>query len=282
MDSESRKEAVQKILVSVPDYMQKVQCDTDEWTTPFKCAVSSCRNFFLGFEEHNKCIFKFHNFPVDEDLRQVWKEQCGLAQNVDISPLKVCSDHFSLDNYIRNYKEEFLNPDFKRKLKPDAIPQKNLHANVSGTYSDTSNDGLLSFNDVKEAVDENEMLRNKYDALLKGKCEMMKKITLYEKKIALKIKDLVRLQDDLGKDWRKTKHNVKNKKNVVRKVFSDAQINLLLGKKRVLWSDDDLAKAFTLRHIGSKECYLYLKNQLNMPLPALACVQKWAASCNGS
>lgn len=31
MDTETRKEAVQKILVSVPDYMQKVQCDTDEW-----------------------------------------------------------------------------------------------------------------------------------------------------------------------------------------------------------------------------------------------------------
>lgn len=125
------------------------------------------------------------------------------------------------------------------------------------------------------------MLKNKYETLLKEKCEVMKKITLYEKKNASKIKDLVKLQDTLGKDWTRSKYNIKNKKNVVRKVFSDAQINLLLGKKKVIWSDDDLAKAFTLRHIGSKECYLYLKNQLNMPLPALACVQKWAASCDG-
>lgn len=39
MDSETRKEAVQKILVSVPEYMQKVQCDTDEWYVYF-CSTS--------------------------------------------------------------------------------------------------------------------------------------------------------------------------------------------------------------------------------------------------
>lgn len=217
---------------------------------------------------------------MDKDLCLTWKEQCGLPQDADISQLKVCSDHFSLDDYIRNYKEEFVNPDFKRKLKAEAVPQKYLHVNVSSTHSETSNNGLLSFNEIKEVVDENEMLRNKYEALLKTKCDIMKKIALYEKKNAFKVKDLVRLHNVLGQEWMKSNSNVKNKKNIVRKVFSDAQINLLLGKKKVVWSDDDLAMAFTLRHIGSKECYLYLKNKLNMPLPALACVQKWAASCN--
>lgn len=250
-------------------------------TAPFKCAVSSCRNFFLSFDERSRYTYKFHNFPSDKDLCLAWKEQCGLPQDTDISQLKVCSEHFSLDDYIRNYKEEFLNPDFKRKLKSDAVPQKNLNGNISSTRSDTSNDGLLSFNEIKEAIDENETLRNRYEALLKTKCDFMKKIALYEKKNAFRVKDLVRLHDVLGKEWVKSKY-VKNKKNVVRNVFSDAQINLLLGKEKVVWSDDDLAKAFTLRHIGSKECYLYLKNKLNMPLPALACVQKWAASCNNS
>ncbi|KAJ8962037.1 hypothetical protein NQ314_005819 [Rhamnusium bicolor] len=193
MDSDDRKKTVQEILVSVPDYMQKVQCDTNIRTSPFKCAVSSCQNVFLCFEERAKYPYKFHNFPHNYELCNIWKEKCGLPENADISKLKVCSDHFLLDDYIRNYKEEFLNPNFKRKLQLKAIPQRNLSVNnVNG--GNAHNDDILCFSEVKEAVDENEMLRQKYDSL----------------------------------------------------------IDLLLGKKKkVFWTDDDLAKAFTLRHIGS-------------------------------
>lgn len=71
----------------------------------------------------------------------------------------------------------------------------------------------------------------------------------------------------------------KSKEAVLRSLFSEAQISLLKGnKEKVYWSDDDLAQAFTLRHMGGKELYLYLKNTLNYPLPALSCVQAWAAN----
>ncbi|KAJ8985743.1 hypothetical protein NQ317_014396 [Molorchus minor] len=60
--------------------------------------------------------------------------------------------------------------------------------------------------------------------------------------------------------------------NCLEKVFTPAQIQLLMGKK-VFWSDDDLARAFTLRHMGGKELYLYLRNTVNLPLPSLSCIQ---------
>lgn len=67
-------------------------------------------------------------------------------------------------------------------------------------------------------------------------------------------------------------------KSLLSKVFSDAQIKILTGKEKVVWTNDDLAMAFSLRQMSSRECYLYLKRFLNYPLPALSCVQRWAAS----
>lgn len=61
-------------------------------------------------------------------------------------------------------------------------------------------------------------------------------------------------------------------------IFSPAQVDYINRAKKVVWSHEDMAMAFTLRHMSNKECYLYLKKELNYPLPALSAVQRWAAS----
>lgn len=198
-----------------------------------------------------------------------------MRANQDVTNMMVCSVHFYLDDYQRNYKEEFVNPNFKRELKQNAIPSQNLIEKKGENETIFQGDhsyhiaGVkenLDYNEVKKIVDLNGSYNQKYKELsgqlreLKQKSTRLSKNTeLFKKKLQQHRNNVVEIDE-------------------VQKVFSPSQINLLLGHKKVYWSDDDLARAFTLRHIGGKNCYLYLKNTLNMPLPALSCVQRWASS----
>lgn len=206
--------------------------------------------------------------------------------NADVSNKMICSAHFYLDDYQRNYKQEFIDPNFKRVLKANAIPTQNLqpskgeaikkepllendhsyHIAGSKEAPRESPKETLDLNDVRISVDLNEALQEKCRNLtmklrnMKQKSKQLEKSTkIFKQKLAEHQNDVVEVDE-------------------VQKVFSRSQINLLLGKKKVYWTDDDLARAFTLRHIGGKKCYLYLKNTLNMPLPALSCVQRWAST----
>lgn len=59
-------------------------------------------------------------------------------------------------------------------------------------------------------------------------------------------------------------------------VLTKNQISLLSKKKkRVCWTYEEIATAFTLRYY-SKKCYLYLRSMLNYPLPALSSLRRWA------
>lgn len=68
--------------------------------------------------------------------------------------------------------------------------------------------------------------------------------------------------------------------NTLNTTFSKAQVELLCGKKKkVFWSNDDIAKAFTLRYLG-KRSYTFLRSNLKFPLPHLSTLQKWASKLN--
>lgn len=55
------------------------------------------------------------------------------------------------------------------------------------------------------------------------------------------------------------------------------QTAIILGKlKRTVWDAEDLSRAFTLRY-NSFKAYLYMRNTLHLPLPAISTLQKWAA-----
>lgn len=57
-------------------------------------------------------------------------------------------------------------------------------------------------------------------------------------------------------------------KKLYSSVFSQNQLHLILKKKkRVHWTRDEVAKAFTLRYLGKKG-YVYVKNELHYPLPS--------------
>ncbi|XP_056640229.1 uncharacterized protein LOC130447437 [Diorhabda sublineata] len=287
---------INDLLNTIPDYIQKVKCDTNKFTAPFKCAVKSCPNKFEKFDENSFSLYKFHKFPVNKKLRKLWKLKCGLQKYDHVKGLMVCSVHFNLDDYIRNYKEEFNNPNFKRQLSSSAVPKLKLGPNqyknfdISDSDYDTDMDnyqdiaqstnsknqvlesdivlknGPLDLNEVRREVDLNKELEETSRGLENELKSCENKLNAINKSIrtarvkAIHLKKRNRAEDD-----------------ILRNIFSNAQINLLLGKKAV-WSNDDLATAFTIRHMGSKKCYLYMKNVLKIPLPSLSCVQKWAAT----
>lgn len=238
--------------------------------------MQSCSNYFHSFEKRDQFPYKFHRFPSDIILCNTWRSRCGLRRNTDVKDLMVCSAHFYLDDYQRNYKEEFVNPNFKRELKSSALPSQNLITGSGGQVSesmlvdDTTNisekQAPLTSEEIKKTVDLNEELQQKYKDLLQTVRTVKQKSHKLERNTQL---------------FKKKLHQYRNNSveiDDLQKVFSASQINLLLGRKKVYWTDDDLARAFTLRHIGGRSCYLYLKNTLNMPLPALSCVQRWASS----
>ncbi|XP_072384271.1 uncharacterized protein [Diabrotica undecimpunctata] len=271
---------IYNILNNVPDYIEKVGCDATKFTPPFKCAVKSCPNRFVKFNESGKVPYKFHRFPGNIELSQLWKVKCGWKKHDDLNNLMVCSNHFNLDDYIRNYKEEFSNPHFKRKLSAKAVPQLNLgpckvKAETSGSCDDEFETDEKSLRMSSEEDKIKEDIESPLSAVISHKKELLNKLSkleeereLLENCIKSNTRTIMKIQTSLKRK--------KMKDIILRSTFSEAQIKLLHGEKAI-WSDDDLATAFTIRHMGSKKCYLYLKNVLKLPLPALSCIQGWAA-----
>ena len=223
----------------------------------------SCPNYYHPSlsEDH------FFPFPKNRSVAKIWTEKCGVAADHPTTAAKVCSDHFKWGDYA---------DDNRTILKPDAIPRDNLGWMV-GMPEVKIVGARPEFDQIKEAVNTNEQLKAKFEKLILKQKVLQEKSELYKKKINNVDKEICRLTGLIEKIPLK-KNDRKMMSNLIYKVFSQAQINMLMGKKKVVWSYDDMAMAFTLRHVGSRECYLYLKNTLNMPLPALSALQRWSAS----
>ena len=69
--------------------------------------------------------------------------------------------------------------------------------------------------------------------------------------------------------------SLNEQKKILSGVFSESQIKILTGKKKIYWSNDDMAVGHTIRHMSSKRCYMYLAKNLNVPLPALSSIKRW-------
>lgn len=67
--------------------------------------------------------------------------------------------------------------------------------------------------------------------------------------------------------------------NILRRIFTPGQIQMIVHpeKKRVVWSSEDIASAISLRCVSPK-AYRYLRNVMELPLPALSTLRRWASS----
>ncbi|XP_008199105.1 uncharacterized protein LOC103314533 isoform X1 [Tribolium castaneum] len=90
---------------------------------------------------------------------------------------------------------------------------------------------------------------------------------------------------NLHHEYLKTKRSyltLHEQKVLLSKVFSESQIKILSGKKKIYWSDDDMAVGYTIRHLSNKRCYMYLTKKLNIPLPAVSSIKRWMTLKEGS
>lgn len=69
--------------------------------------------------------------------------------------------------------------------------------------------------------------------------------------------------------------------NVLKRVFTPGQIQILLNpsRKRIVWSSEDIASAMSLRCVSPK-AYRYFKDVMNIPLPSLQTLRRWATNIN--
>ncbi|CAG9771664.1 unnamed protein product [Ceutorhynchus assimilis] len=91
------------------------------------CAVAYCNNHHIRKADKN---YSFFTFPKDQEYRRLWIEKCQRSGEWTPENSRICSEHFTEDDFVRNLQAEFLKVKAKRKLKSTAIPSRNLHPMV--------------------------------------------------------------------------------------------------------------------------------------------------------
>lgn len=185
-------------------------------------------------------------------------------------------------------------------INPVQISSQNLEANTSpnlpsisyenGFTADLTNNTSLHAesysarkihksskddHELDQIKQENLQLQTKINKLKSDKDSLKSTLT----KIESKYRDIQREYDSI-----RSKHcflqvsmmTVQQQKNLLAKVFSESQTKILSGKKKIYWSSDDMAIGYTIRNLSNKRCYAYLTKNLNIPLPALSSIKRWA------
>lgn len=94
-----------------------------------QCLVKTCGNYYGKTRSGNKVIY--HMLPSNPQLQSKWVELCTNKKNVKVNGYaRVCSEHFSENSYQRDLQHELLGLPLRRKLKPDALPERNLPPKV--------------------------------------------------------------------------------------------------------------------------------------------------------
>jgi len=144
-------------------------------------------------------------------------------------------------NYECLYRDLLKDHD---KLKTDLCLKENELISVKN-----SNESFIKIN---------ELLRSQLTLLHKNINNLNTQIKKNEKLSSKQIKQL---------SENKTRTIEIQAKKYLSSVFSQNQLDLMMKKKKkVHWSRNEISKAFTLRYF-SKRAYIYVKNELNYPLP---------------
>lgn len=106
------------------------------------------------------------------------------------------------------------------------------------------------------------------------------KLKSLDRKCKLQHKLIRKLKQQVKKSNRSSQANFNNTKRLLNRVFTENQIKCLLGTtKKVRWTNEELSLSFTLHYLSIR-AYLFVKNKMNIPLPSLSCLRKWASTVN--
>lgn len=87
---------------------------------PSSCAVADCPN--LSNKTKSDSAIIYHAFPKDKCIRAAWVAKCKRKDKINGQFARVCSEHFTREDYVRDLENELLGLPLRRKLKPEAIP----------------------------------------------------------------------------------------------------------------------------------------------------------------
>lgn len=271
------------------------------------CSVAVCKNY--NRKTKGKDVI-YHSFPKDPILRKKWIRACKRGDKINVKNATICSEHFLNEDYVHDLQAELLNLPPKRRLKPDAIPSVHIAPSDEQDTSQTVEQiynrmnrytkresrkraiNTLSMLSPKKKVDmstetdiihdclNQEKLSKKLD-LANAKNEQLRKeiLVLKNKNKLLHLALAKKTQEMKTLEIKKNEEVKMEVRNILKQVFSQTQIECLLSPKtKPHWTQNDIAKALTLRSL-SKKCYVYMRTCLGIPLPALSTLRRWV-SCS--
>lgn len=98
------------------------------------CAVVGCSSTSNKKSKYFCLERRFFRFPKDKNICEKWILKCYQRDKFNIETARICSKHFSENDFER--KEKLLKlPEKKWKLKRDAIPSLKLIKNVTDQTS---------------------------------------------------------------------------------------------------------------------------------------------------
>lgn len=99
--------------------------------TMVRCAVFACKSNnkkTLKNPANNENSISYHSFPKNEGLCKEWINKCSRSDKFSTKNARICSKHFSADDFERTLMHELLNiENVPKKLKVGTIPTLNLY-----------------------------------------------------------------------------------------------------------------------------------------------------------
>lgn len=90
-----------------------------------QCFVTNCSNYYG--KTRGKVNVMYHIFPSKSELAAKWSVLCGYKKDFKAPAYaRVCSEHFTPNCYQRDLQHELLGLPLRKKLKVDAVPNRNL------------------------------------------------------------------------------------------------------------------------------------------------------------
>ncbi|XP_031333557.1 uncharacterized protein LOC116163654 [Photinus pyralis] len=245
-----------------------------------RCAIYGCNNNVITVKKLGKDI-KFYAFPkgknlVTNTIRLEWINRCKRDDKFNPNTHYICSVHFNKLSYERDMQNELLGLPLRRILKSTAVPTLHLPNTKSSTITDRDrrhekrerrkiiSDILSNSNEPENSEQPGTSIINRNDS---GEDSHKLK---YEELLAVHAK----LKQDYSSLKEENKKEIKRLNDLLR--YYKKKNRLKLTSKDVNWNREELATAFTLRYY-SKKCYLYVRNNLNYPLPSLSTLKKWVS-----
>lgn len=188
---------------------------------------------------------------------------------------------------VQNVTDPNTTPNFEQNQLKDYIE-------IASNYTDDNQIGQQ----IKEEIQENQFNNEKYRHItnkqeleklkdqnvilrqsvkqLEAHLKKLKSDVVYESAVLSSKDKALAEATEQYESLRRASMSMADEKNILSKVFSESQIKILSGKKKIYWSNDDMAIGYTIRHLSNKRCYMYLSKKLNIPLPALSSIKRWS------